>query len=69
MREPHNPHDANAVAVHHDGRNVGYIPRKHDWVSRCLDEGGQLLCVISGIEMDPEQPSRVAFVRLEIGVI
>ena len=39
VREPDNPHDANAVAVHHNKRNVGYIPAKHDWVSRSLDEG------------------------------
>lgn len=28
VREPNNPHDANAVAVYVDGAHVGYIPKK-----------------------------------------
>lgn len=28
-REPHNPHDGNAVAVHIDGKRVGYLAREY----------------------------------------
>jgi hypothetical protein len=28
LPEPHNPHDANAVAIQVDGATVGYLPRK-----------------------------------------
>jgi hypothetical protein len=40
VREPDNPHDANAIAVHLDNRRVGYIPRRYNTVlARLLDAG------------------------------
>lgn len=32
VREPHNVHDRNAVAVWADGRRIGYIPMKQNLV-------------------------------------
>lgn len=40
VREPENPHDEDAVAIHLAGRRVGYIPRRHNTVlARLLDAG------------------------------
>jgi hypothetical protein len=41
VREPHNPHDANAVAVHtEEGAKLGYIPRRANTpIAQLLDAG------------------------------
>jgi hypothetical protein len=54
VREPENPHDPDAIAVHLGNRKVGYIPRRHNAVlARLLDAGK---CVRARVEqvMDPE---------------
>jgi hypothetical protein len=54
VREPENPHDPDAIAVHLGTRKVGYIPRRHNAVlARLLDAGK---CVRARVEqvMDPE---------------
>jgi hypothetical protein len=42
--EPDNPHDANAVAVHHaDGRMLGYIPRvANEPIAQLLADGARI---------------------------
>lgn len=47
VREPNNPHDANAIAVWwqrgNDSRLLGYIDRKQaETVARCMDYGGKV---------------------------
>lgn len=40
VREPHNPHDANAVRVEWNGSRLGYIPRRENAdVARQMDRG------------------------------
>jgi hypothetical protein len=40
VREPVNPHDEDAIAIHRAGRRIGYIPRRHNAVlARLLDAG------------------------------
>lgn len=40
VREPHNPHDANAIAIHAFGQRIGYIPRQANRaLSKRLDSG------------------------------
>ncbi len=48
--EPHNPHDANAVAVlAPDGLRLGYIPRVANApVARLLADGAQVVCEVVG---------------------
>jgi hypothetical protein len=41
-REPDNPHDCNAVAVHHGRVKIGYIAADEPWVCRSLDEGDSM---------------------------
>jgi hypothetical protein len=39
-REPHNPHDGSAVAVHWKGRKLGYLPRgENATAARLMDQG------------------------------
>ena len=41
IREPENPHDANAVRVEWQGRALGYVPRRENrTVAQHMDRGG-----------------------------
>lgn len=42
-REPKNPHDPDAIAIHLAGRKVGYIPRCHNTVLVLLLDAGKCL--------------------------
>lgn len=43
VREPENPHDANAVRVEWRGRKLGYLPRKENRaVAAEMDRGGKV---------------------------
>jgi hypothetical protein len=54
VREPNNEHDADAIAIHLDGRKVGYVPRRHNTVlARLLDAGKCLRARVEQV-MDPE---------------
>lgn len=46
VREPENPHDSNAVAILHEGFHVGYVPARHNWVGRALDEGDTVVAQV-----------------------
>jgi hypothetical protein len=49
-REPHNPHDANAVSVSWRGRKLGYLPRRENAaVAWGLDRGQALAARLSRI--------------------
>lgn len=67
--EPDNKFDPDAVALFHDGRHVGYVPAKHDWVSRSIGEGDELLCLVDSIGLDEADPDRAFRVGLMIGVV
>lgn len=54
VREPENEHDPDAIAVHLDGRKVGYIPRRHNAVlAKMIDAGKRLRARVEQV-MDPE---------------
>jgi hypothetical protein len=43
MREPENPHDADAIAVYWRGYQLGYLPREENrTLARLLDGGAEL---------------------------
>lgn len=55
-REPHNAHDANAVAVRWQGRQLGYLPAVENVsLATMLDQGLPLEARISSL--DPEAPA------------
>jgi hypothetical protein len=48
--EPDNPHDEDAVATYHRGFHLGYVPAKHVWVARSIDEGDMHRVRITSVE-------------------
>lgn len=64
VREPANPHDANAVRVEWRGRLLGYVPRRENAdVARQIDRGTAVRARISRL-----QPSRSPSRRIEFEV-
>jgi len=50
-REPGNPHDANAIRVDWNGRELGYIPlTQNQTTARLIDQGKCLEARIGGLE-------------------
>jgi hypothetical protein len=66
--EPENPYDQNAVAIKHKGWHLGYVPTRHDWVSKALEEGDQLSCAVVRMETAGWLFRRVSFVAISITV-
>jgi hypothetical protein len=64
VREPHNPHDRNAVRVEWRTFKLGYVPRAENAaVARQLDRGTTLLARVSKV-----QPARAPNKRIEFEV-
>ena len=60
VREPGNPHDPLAVAVHWQGIRIGYVPRRANAeIARRLDAGERLVCRLSRLGQDGETWERV----------
>ncbi|XIA63093.1 hypothetical protein ACFIOY_27955 [Bradyrhizobium sp. TZ2] len=49
--EPTNKFDSNAVALHRNGKHLGYIPQRHVWVSEAIGEGKILQCAVIEVEV------------------
>jgi len=69
--EPDNPHseEGNAVAVKYQGRHLGYIPARHDWIGRALSEGTALRCTVTRVEKHGWLFSRAQSVALRVDVL
>jgi len=62
IREPHNPHDANAVRVEWRGHKIGYVPRRENAdVARFMDGGQALDARIARLAEVRDPWSRVRF--------
>lgn len=62
VREPHNPHDANAVRVEWKGQPLGYVPRRDNaGVARLLDRGEKLQARIVSLTEARNPWQRVQF--------
>src|SRR5258705_1148176 len=46
VREPANPRDDHAVAYHHRGVHLGYVPKRHRWVADAIDDGHRLVAIL-----------------------
>lgn len=70
VREPDNPHSKSglAVAVKHAGRHLGFIPDRHQWVGRAIDEGQFVTCIIDRIDTAGWLFVRARFVGLTLSV-
>jgi len=62
VREPANPHDANAVRVEWRGHLLGYVPRRENAdVARQLDHGTTLRARISRLQQSRSPSKRIEF--------
>lgn len=67
VREPSNPHDANAVAVYVEKEQLGYVPRgENQVVAQMLDRGECLEASIVRLTDDESPWSRV---RIRISLV
>lgn len=62
IREPDNPHDAQAVSVAWRGRKLGYVPRRENGaLAWGLDRGERLQARISRLAGHPNPARRIEF--------
>ena len=62
VREPDNPHDANAVRVEWQEYQLGYVPRRENAdVARQLDRGAPVKARISRLQMSRSPSKRIEF--------
>ena len=62
VREPQNPHDANAVRVEWQGHKLGYVPRRENAaVAWGLDRGTALRARVSRLAEHPNPARRIEF--------
>jgi hypothetical protein len=62
VREPDNPHDANAVRVEWQGRKLGYVPRRDNAaVAWGLDRGVRMRARIATLAPHPNPARRIGF--------
>src|SRR5262249_50767184 len=66
--ELENPHDKVAVALHHAGHHIGYIPERDKWIASALDDGETLACMVMRVEIRGWFFRRARHVELRIGV-
>jgi len=60
LREPDNPHDANAIAVAWRGRKLGYVPRRENAaLAWGLDRGERVQARISRLAPHPNPARRI----------
>jgi hypothetical protein len=53
VREPNNPHDANAVAIYFQKDKLGYVPRgENSAIAQMLDRGERLSGTINQLTVD-----------------
>ena len=62
VREPDNPHDANAVRVEWRGRKLGYVPRDQNGaLAWAMDRGEGLRAHVSRLAEHPNPRRRIEF--------
>jgi hypothetical protein len=69
VREPVNQNDDHAVAYHHRGVHLGYVPRRHRWIAQALDDGLRLAAIVESIKMGRIFRRRAKFVGTRIVVL
>jgi hypothetical protein len=71
VREPANPHDANAIRIEWDGRMLGYVPRRENaHLARQMDHGAAIAARITALKERRNGRHLVSyeiFVQLESG--
>jgi hypothetical protein len=58
-----------AVAYHHRGVHLGYVPRQHHWIARALDDGLRLAAIAETVKFGWIFRHRAKFVGTRIVVL
>ena len=62
IREPDNPHDANAVRIEWNGRKLGYVPRRDNaHLARQMDHGAAVEARITELHQSRGGRNRVSY--------
>lgn len=62
VREPGNPHDANAIRVEWKGRKLGYVPRRENSdLARQMDRGAAVEARITELRKHPNGRNRISY--------
>ncbi len=57
LREPDNPYDRNAIAVHHASGQIGYVSRDNaKWLAEVIDGGREVRALV--LSMDTAETER-----------
>ena len=69
VRGPADPNDGHAVAYHHRGVLLGYVPRRHRWIAKALDDGLRLAAIAERIKVGGILRRRAKFIGTRIIVL
>jgi hypothetical protein len=69
VRGPADSSDGRAVAYHHRGVLLGYVPRRHCWIAQALDDGLRLTAIAEKIKIGGIFRRRAKFVNTRIIVL
>jgi hypothetical protein len=69
VREPAAQNDAHAVAYHHRGVLLGYVPRQHRWIVKALDDGLRLAAIAERVKIGGIFRRRAKFIGTRIIIV
>jgi HIRAN domain len=69
VRETANQDKNHAVAYHHRGVHLGYVPRRHRWIANALDDGLRLAAIVETVKIAWIFRHRAKFVGTRIVVL
>lgn len=69
VRERANRNNDHAVAYHHRGVLLGYVPRRHRWIAKALDDGLRLAAIAETVKVGWIFRHRAKFVGTRIVVL
>jgi len=69
VRGPADQSDGHAVAYHHRGVHLGYVPRRHRWIAKALDDGLRLAAIADRVKIGGIFRRRAKFVGTRIVVL
>jgi hypothetical protein len=69
IREPADQNDRHAVAYHHRGVHPGYVPGRHRWIAKALDDGLRLAAIADRVKIGGIFRRRAKFVGTRIVIL
>jgi len=69
VRGPADENDGHAVAYHHRGFLLGYVPRQHRWIAKALDDGLRLTAIAEKVKIGGIFRRRAKFIGTRIIIL